>query len=155
MHEHADKLIPELWKWNNGSGIDMLSWVRCVGRFDHAIGYAAYFWPDFTVHDGCVLLHALNEPGDIDRYNDWMSQCNGRTRVEAVMNHQHIVDMFGDDEFEPTPDAVVHLGRVLQEMWTCKLRRDFPDRRVTVALSGAGSEDLLDYEITVFQERKT
>ena len=154
MHRHAHQLIPELAKWNNGAGIDLLSWVRCVGRLDHAIAYGAYFWPDFTVHDDCIFLHPLGAPSAIVVYDDWMRHCKGdRTAVERVMNHQHIADLFGDPEFEPTPQALVHLGRLLQEMWSCKLVRDFPERRVTVVLSGEGSEDLLDYEITLFQQR--
>ena len=41
----------------------------------------------------------------------------------------------------------------MQDMWSCKLARDFPQRRVKVELSGTGSEDLLDYVITVYQDR--
>ena len=150
MHEQADKLIPELSEWNSGAGIGMLSWVRCVGRLDHAVAYAAYLWLDFVVHDDCVFLRVP----DLANYDDWMRQCGGdRTRVESVMNHLHLAEMFGDAAFEPSPDALTHLGRLLSDMWSCKLRRDFPDRRVTVALSGAGSDELLDYEITVYQER--
>ena len=107
-------------------------------------------WPDFFVHDDCVFLRVP----DLANYDDWMRQCGGdRTRVESVMNHLHLAEMFGDATFEPSPDALTHLGRLLSDMWSCKLRRDFPDRRVTVALSGAGSDELLDYEITVYQER--
>ena len=150
MHEQGQNLIPELSKWNDGHGIGLLSWVRCVGRLDHAVAYAAYFWPDFVIHDDCLFLR----PPDVANYNDWMRQCNGdRTSVESVMNHLHLAEMFGDDGFEPTPEVLAHLGRLLADMWTCKLRREFPERRVKVELSGVGSHDLLDYEITVHQER--
>src|SRR5437762_736594 len=150
MHQKADRLIPELSRWNNGSGIDLLSWIESVGRFDHAVGYAAYFWPDFTVHDDCLLLQPLN----IDNFNVWMSQCKGdRTAVESVMNHRHIVDFFDKSVFEPTREVVTHLGRLLQDMWSCKLARDFPDRHAKVDFSEPASEDLMDCIITVYQER--
>ena len=150
MHEHAAKLIPELSQWNGGYGIDLLSWVNCIGREDHAIGYAAYFWPDFAIHDDCIFLR---QP-DVDNYNKWMRECNGdKTRVESVMNHRHIVNMFGESEFEPTEEVLIHIGRLLRDMWSCKLQRDYPQRRVKVRFSEDDSEDLLDYEITLYQER--
>jgi hypothetical protein len=150
MHEHADNLIPDLSRWNDGHGIDLLSWIGCVGREDHAIAYAALFWPDFTVHDDCVFL----DPPNVDNFNAWMAQCKGdRTAVESVTNHRHIVTLFGDSDFDVTKDVVVHLGRLLKDMWSCKLTRDFPDRRMTVEFSEADTDDLLDYEITVYQQR--
>ncbi|HSA77298.1 MAG TPA: hypothetical protein VLG72_00365 [Nitrospirota bacterium] len=42
-----NKLIPELSDWNNGKGIDVVSWIGCVGDFQKAIGYSVMFWPHF------------------------------------------------------------------------------------------------------------
>ena len=151
MHEEVERLIPELSKWNGGDGIDLLSWVGCVGRLDHAIAYAAWFWPDFVMYDGCLFLQQMPDPGT---YSDWMKACDGdRTRMESVMNHRHLADMFGDETFEPTRAAVEHLGRVLADMWQCKLRRDFPELRARVTLAGLDAGDEWDPEITVYLER--
>lgn len=151
MHEDAKNLIPELSRWNDGAGIDLETWVACLGRFDHAICYAAIFWPDFVVHDDCILF----DPVDVENFNDWMTHCKGnRTAVESVVNHRHIVDLF-DNKFEPTKEVVRHIGRLLKDMWSCKLARDFPGRSVKVEISEPqDSEDLYEYQITVFQERK-
>jgi hypothetical protein len=54
---------------------------------------------------------------------------------------------------EPTREQVVHLGRVLREMWLAKLRAEFPGRAVVVSFPDEELPDLLDYEITVFQGR--
>ena len=151
LHEHADKLISELARWNDGAGIDLRSWIGTVGRFDHAVGFAAVFWPDFTVHDECLLLQPLN----VENYNHWMTETKGdRTAVESVMNHRHIADLFGGSDPQTTPEVLAHLGRVMRDMWSCKLARDFPGRRVTVELAGGDSEDLMEHVITFSQDRE-
>lgn len=150
MHENVEKLIPELSEWNNGTGINLSSWLGCVGRYDHAIAYAALFWPDFCLHDGCVFLDAP----DLGNYDQWMHHSGGnRTSVERVMNHRHIVDVFRNSDFAPTKDIVLHVGWLLKEMWSTKLKRDFPDRPIKVEFYGTDSDDLLACQITVYQER--
>lgn len=140
------KMIPELEAWNNGEGIDIESWIRCVGRFDHAVGYAQIFWPQFTIHDGCILFAGFQ----VESFDAWMNQTSGQRRqVEAVMNHRHILDLFFGDETEVPREMVVHLGRTLREMWTAKLTRDFPNREIEVSFPEERYDDLLDYQITV------
>ena len=46
----------------------------------------------------------------------------------------------------------MQLGRLLRQMWECKLQRDFPERQVVFRFLEEDCEDLLDYEITFFQE---
>src|SRR4051812_43508322 len=112
-------LIPETRDWNNGSGIDIRSWIRCVGSIEHAIGYGELFWPEFTELDGCVFFASVTEEG----YRGFMQGAGGNKRaVEAVMNHRHVLDLFVS---EPSREQVVYLGRLLREMWAAKLARDF------------------------------
>jgi hypothetical protein len=143
-------LVPETQDWNGGNGIDLLSWVRCVGSIEHAIAYGELFWPDFAEHDGCVFFAGFSE----ESYVGFMQQTGGnRKAVEAVMNHRHILDLFCRPELQPTLEQVVYFGRLLKEMWAAKLQRDFPDKRFVVSFPEDPSEDLLDYEVTFFQEQ--
>ena len=142
-------LIPETRAWNDGRGIDLDAWIGCVGSFEHAIAYGELFWPDFTEHDGCVFFAGFSE----ESYQGFMEQTSGnRQAVEAVMNHRHILDLFRRPELEPTRAQVVYLGRLLKEMWAAKLQRDFPGKRFVVSFSEEDLEDLLDYQVTFFQE---
>lgn len=77
------QLIPELQGWNDGKGgIDVESWICCVGRFDHAVGYAQLFWPEFTIHDDCVMFASFT----VESYETWMQQASKhRGQVEAVI----------------------------------------------------------------------
>ena len=143
-----ESLIPELREWNGGRGIDVDSWISCVGSYEHAIGYSRLFWPEFVLHDGCLLSAGFSA----ESYRGFMERANGNRRaVEAVMNHTHIVDLFCDPAAEPTVGQILHMGRILGEMWHAKLCRDFPDLDVVVSFPEDPQDDLLDYEITVYQ----
>lgn len=144
-------LVPETQEWNDGQGIDLLSWVGCVGGIELAIGYGELFWPDFVEFDGCIFFDfAFSE----ENFRGWMKQTNDdRRAVEAVINHQHILDLFSGSEHEPTRQQVVYLGRLLRDIWSAKLQRDFPGRQIVVSFPEGDFESLLDYEISFYQER--
>lgn len=142
-------LLPELAAWNDGEGIEVREWLSCIGSYEHAIGYAALFWPSFVLHDECVLFEGFR----VSSYDGFFAQTKGKRRsVEGVMNHRHVLDMFPNSEREPTRAQVVHLGRTLKAMWSAKLRSEHPTRNVVVTFVEEGIEDLLDYQITFFQE---
>jgi len=147
-----DGMIPELPHWNDGQGIDVDDWIGAIGRHDHAIGYSRVFWPEFVLHDGCLLRAGFSPVS----YAAFLEKADGdRRAVEAVMNHQHIADMlmgqFNNGE-AVTREQVVYVGRVLKEMWAAKLARDFPELRVVVSFSEEDCDEILDYQITVYQE---
>jgi hypothetical protein len=47
---------------------------------------------------------------------------------------------------------VLFIGRKLKEIWGCKLKSDFPQRNFVVSFPEQPAEDLLDYEVTFFQD---
>src|SRR5580693_5207404 len=104
LHDRAAELIPELREWNEGGGISLADWANAVGRYDYAVAYASIFWPDFFLRDDCIFR--LDPKGE--NYASWMSELKGdRSKVEAMINHLHILDMFTSEGFEPTPQVVV------------------------------------------------
>lgn len=122
---------------------------------DHFLSFLSTWrevlWPDFTEYDGCVFCHKLDD-ADEQTYRDWLTQLGGdRPRVEAVMNHQHIVDLLEHVVESPSRDVVLTFGRLMRDLWTAKLSRDFPERRFTVSFDEDHCDDLVDYEITFFQ----
>jgi hypothetical protein len=144
MTEKPDKSarpIPTLAEWPG----DPLDWLALFGSLDHAQAFAALFWPVFVRHDDCTFLEL-----DEKIYADWLAQLKGdKTRVEATMNHRHICDMLPCPEDEATREQIVGIGKVLTEMWSAKLRNDFPAERFTVQFSDDYKEDLIDYQIYV------
>src|SRR5579859_3615321 len=98
---------------------------------DAITAYRKLLWPDFTEYDGCVFL-TLDEAV----YRQWMKRTNDDKRqVEATMNHRHIVDLIPESVEHPTRDLVVSFGKLMQELWEAKLRRDFPTRRFKVSFA--------------------
>jgi hypothetical protein len=67
------------------------------------------------------------------------------------MNHQHVLQLFGTEL--PTRELVLYVGRLMKETWQTKPNRDFPTRRITVSFPEEDDLELIDYEITFFQER--
>ena len=143
-------LIPELSTWNNGAGIDIESWIGCVGSYEHLIAYGNLFWPEFLEYDDCVFLaHRFTD----ENYRAFMAQTSGDKRaVETVMNHTHILDIC-NPEPRPTREMVLYVGKLLKDVWGAKLDRDFPTRRITVSFPEEHQDDLLQYEVSFFQKR--
>ena len=143
------ELISELPKWNNGAGIDPESWVGCSGSFELAIGYSLVFWPRFVEIDGYVLREGCSR----QNLQSWKAgnDCE-RQSIEAVMNHLHIADI---QHFEAAKNEAQlrFLGRVLKEIHETKLQRDFPNRAFTVTFNDEPGLDLIEYQLTFYQNQ--
>ena len=75
-----------------------------------------------------------------------------RAGVESVMNHLHIADIEYYECPDASPDKLLQLGKVLQEIYTAKLRWQFPTRQCRVSLYvPPNPSDLMEYEITFWQ----
>ena len=154
MISEPENLIPELQLWNNGRGIDIGGYLACMGNFELAIAFANFFWPAFFEHDGCILRSDLRTAREFEIYEQWkVSTKNNKTAIESVMNHVHILDIFPNVETPPTREQILYVGRILNDMWTAKLHKDFPNRNVIIDFTDDCGDDLLEYQITCFQQR--
>lgn len=126
-------------------------WIAGTGSLQQLIGYIDFVWRDFVLHDGCLLQAGF----DANNYDTWLKVTNGnRTAVERVINHVHILDLFLNRDPNPTSAQVILAGRLLRDMWGAKLKRDFPALNIVVDFPDAEAfDDLLDYEISVYQAR--
>ena len=141
-------LIPELKDWNNGEGIDPETWVGCTGNFKLASAYSLIFWPSFSEMDGMVFR------GQVDRetLESWKASCsNDPRRIEATVNHIHILDI----HYVGCPDtSVAHLvllGNVLKDIYSTKLKAQFPKRSFVVDFYEPEDKNLQGYQLTFYQ----
>lgn len=150
MKKDFEQLIPELKDWNNGKGIDVESWIGCVGDFQKAIGYSTVFWPAFAEVEGCIVREGVTSKNVLD----WLEQCKGdRAGVEATINHLHLQDLHHADCEDVTPERLAYLGRLLKEIYECKLKRDFPEKAFVVEFyEPDDKDDLLGYVLTFHQK---
>jgi hypothetical protein len=145
------KLILELPDWNNGAGIDVTSWIGCVGDYEKAIGYSTIFWPEFVEIDGYVLRASAGV--NRESLHRWKDGCGGnRKEIEALGNHLHLRDIQYWGCPGATPERLSYLGKILKEIYECKLKRDFPDRAFVVELTEGDAEDLDGFMLTFYQE---
>lgn len=145
------RLIPEASELAWVPDLTPVGWVYYAGTPGQAIAYANLFWPKFTEHDGCILR---DEAFEIENFNTWMQSTAGNRReVEAVINHVHILDIFGNEAATPTLQQVLCLGRFLKATWEAKLKLEFPSKDITVSFPEDPEPDLINYEITFFQNR--
>lgn len=149
MKTDYDKLIPELKDWNNGKGIDVESWIGCVGDFQKAIGYSTIFWPAFAEVEGCIVREGVSRKNVLQ----WLEQYKGdRKGVEAAVNHLHLKDLHHANCEDVSPERLAHLGRLLKEIYECKLKRDFPNRSFVVEYEEPEKKkQTSDYMLTFYQ----
>lgn len=161
------KLIPELKDWDLnyqstesakrilGREVNIApfdSWTNANARYDHFVMYARMIWPEFLEYDDCVFLA---KGFSSESYRQWRKQLD-KTQTEVMLNHTHITDLFLNSSFQPNLEIVTFIGRYLKEVWTEKLKRDFPNRRFVVSFpeEPATPDDLVSYEITFYQDRE-
>ena len=147
MNDEESNLMPELANWNDGAGITLNAWISGVGRFDHALGYAAIFWPSFVQYERCIFRASP----DHTAYQEWMKSTRGDcAKVEAMVNHVHLADLFTGSDYRPNRALLLRLGQIMKEMWSCKLAQDFPDKRFETHFT-SDAENLADLELTFYQ----
>jgi len=148
--ETPESMKADLAAWNTGDGIDLESWISCVGNFSLAVGYLSVFCPQFVEFEGYILREGFQQSS----LRGFEVSCAGdRKAVEAVMNHLHIADthQYGCEDL--SKDKVVLLGSKLREIYEARLQWQFPKRPCTVSFyQPEESDDLEAYEITFWQK---
>ena len=145
---HPDHLIAELPQWNTAENdVDGRDWIGMKGSYDLAIGYSLIFWPTFHVVGGCVRTGAWTAE-DIARAKP-VPQAE-RRHVEALHNHIHMADLHLNDG-SLTEARARYLGRTLKAIYEVKLKADFPDRSFTVYFADEPDLDILEYQLTFWQ----
>ena len=144
MHE-------ELGAWNNGTGVDLETWISCVGNYKLAVGYLALFWPEFTEHEGYIFHKGFSENA-LRSFE--ASKDTTRQSIEWVMNHIHIADIHCGDHEGATQDKIILLGRTLKEMYALKLASQFPYSPCTVDFyEPEDKDDLQNYQLSFWQKK--
>ncbi len=119
------------------------------------IAYSLLFWPKFIEYDGCIIME---NRFDLQNFENWKKTeyVENFAQIESVLNHIHILDFFGAEEKkdEINHDQIVFLGNKLCEIYSAKLKIDFPEKEFNFDFNGSEKLDEYDeYEITFYQEK--
>lgn len=154
---NEEKLIPELsdWKKLNGDQFSIEDWIVGEGNIKLAIGYSILFWPAFIEYNDCIIL---KNHFDIDNFENWKNAeyVSSYSQIESVLNHIHILDLFGTDERkdEVNYEQIVFLGNQICNIYAAKLKLEYPEKNFTFNFNGNERlSELYDYEITFYQDK--
>jgi hypothetical protein len=140
----------ELSRWDNGSGIDLETWVACEGNFALAVGYSSAFWPEFIKFERYILRREFSETA----LRSFESK-PGATRqsVETVMNHLHVADIQHADCQDASADKIIYLGQRLKEIYQAKLSWLFPEKSCVVEFyEPEDKDDFQGYQLSFWQK---
>ncbi|MGE3540683.1 MAG: hypothetical protein AB7N91_24990 [Candidatus Tectimicrobiota bacterium] len=117
--------LPKVQRWLAGQGEGVWDFLSICGGAELAIAFSTLYWPEFIDVEGCVLLRERYEAAN---FQEWWEKLNGdMSKIEAVINHVHLWDLFVLDENVPDK-ALEDLARILALCWRCALQEQFPKR---------------------------
>ncbi len=133
----ASKLENESWI----PDFDIWDYLSLNGDADLAAAFFKMFWPDFVEVNGCVLLRYQYS---VEGLAKWLEHFNGnKARVEAMMNHVHMRDLFPNSPKDVDHIEELHefLAGALILSWKAELSEAFPGRLIVFTLNqGYGPE---------------
>ena len=125
-----------LTPWVSSSGETSLTLYRDLEvGLSRMIVAAGLLVPEFVESHGCVVL---KENYTEENFAGWWHSLDGDVaRVEGVLNHTHISDLFMNDDFLETAvdSALRDLAQFMGLTWRAALRSRFPDRLFTVQVT--------------------
>ena len=117
------------WKKANNENFSLWDYLFRVSRVEVALAFTKLFLPDLIEHEGGIFLA---EVFNNEIYEQWKAKLsNDITKIEQVMNHQHIDDILSGADKVGT-DNLFYLGQAIKQMWESHLKSLYPNRRFEV-----------------------
>lgn len=143
----GDRLDPmstrEASEWLEACGgsrsLNVFDFIGQTVSVARAVAVGNLIWPRFEEVRGCVLLANRHAEASVDQ---WWDQLDGdRSRIESVLNHLHLWDVFPSDDDIDDREAFRDLARVMQAAWRSALASEYPDRTFEVTCTGLAADD--------------
>ncbi len=126
-------------QWTAAQGGAIWDFLGSSGGAQLAVAFSSLFWPMFVEVEGCVFLQERYDPSNFREW--WRKLCGDARRVEGIVNHVHLWDLFDLDEQSVPEEALQDLAEILSLTWACALRSQFPDRSFDVRVDLDGTEE--------------
>ena len=124
-------------QWTGPTAADMspYDYINEQGGLRFAIAGAWVFCPETTEYRGCIVL---SERFNAENVDTWLEYFHGNVRdVEAMVNQTHLDDVLGTGESDEIDDEdVAQLALAIGECWQGVISARYPDRDMTVIVSG-------------------
>ncbi|MBN2445910.1 MAG: hypothetical protein JXO22_04250 [Phycisphaerae bacterium] len=102
--------------------------LGCFGTAEALFQYASLLYPRFVELDGYVLLEGT---GLREAWHDWCREHKPH-EARAVLNHQHVEDLFGMRADNGIAGYVDEIGELIAHFWRMAVERQFPNASVQV-----------------------
>jgi hypothetical protein len=124
------KQFVDYQRWQEASGkarFGFWDYLNAKGNFEMAVAFAKLFWPDFVEVEGHIFLSEMYEEA---QFREWQKALQEVSRVEAVVNHLHIYDLFLNNDASAALELELleYLAQVLLKCWAYALNEQFPDK---------------------------
>jgi hypothetical protein len=117
------------WREARGGSPHLFDFLSESADAALAVAFSRLYWPVFIEVRGCILIEDKFQEATFLR---WWDELDGDCRrIEEVVNHTHLWDLFEDDD-SASADALKHVADILARTWRCALRDQFPSRAVDV-----------------------
>jgi hypothetical protein len=148
--DKLEQLIPELRPLRQNGSL-LSNAIQCFGDINDFLIASLLFWPNFHIQGPYFFL----EPVSTDVLARWLGVYGeDHERVEKMLNHRHLANMFANASSVVSSEKLCFLGRILKDMWERKLEHDFPSHDFAVLLGGLDSPDPSDITISFFAKRE-
>ena len=108
---------------------------------------AQIFVPDTMVYADRVYFQAPSA----EDYADWLEFTDGDlTLIQALANHQHLLDLFGD--VPVTRAQLIEFGYHLQSAWQAVIQQRYPERPIVIAFDPQDEDDMDEIQINLYEE---
>jgi hypothetical protein len=137
-----------------GPTINLWSFVNFKGSLELGYAFASLLWPELIQVQGGIFIAEQFGP---DAFAHWMDHLDGNlTRVEAMMNHLHVNDIFLNSPTDDTlPSSVTkRFADSLAGCWRAAAVAQFPHLPIQVEYDADIDPAAHDYEMTLFVPRE-
>ena len=105
------------------------------------------FVPDTVMYADRVYFQTPSA----EEYADWLEFTEGDlTLVQALANHQHLLDLFGDTMVSRAD--LIEFGYRLQTTWQALMQARYPERQVVIAFDPQDEDSLDEIQINLYEE---
>lgn len=100
-------------------------------------------WPDFVEVEGCILIKKYIENNTKINIEHIIHQFGDRTGFEASESHVHMIDI--SKTFKKHPLEGLRFAKKLLEIWSVKLKIDFPEYEFILILTYHDDDTILRF----------
>lgn len=100
-------------------------------------------WPDFVEVEGCILIKKYTEDNIKINIEHIIYQFGDRTGFEASESHVHMIDI--SKTFKKHPLEGLRFAKKLLEIWSIKLKIDFPEYEFILILTYHDDDTILRF----------